>query len=597
MNNISSYNEAINICFRNIAEIYKNKNDIEKCVIYFYKEIDYLKRSFTDNSELELQKVSETMHRIACVYFEVKYFDDALNTHMETLTYKRKKGDNPSSLSTTLQHIGKIYVVKKNYEMAFDSYSESLEFSGITEKMAIYFEMGEILRKMKCFYEAIDHYESCKKLALEDAIFNVSTIINCVLKLGLLYVTFDEYDKAISEYEATLQLLDEFGIEQGRDRSIILLELGNAHLCLCSLDLAMRYCVESKKMLPGGDPTYYIDLKSCVFSISHVHEKKKEIDQSLSCLSELINVASFSIPDKYKNEVEFVSINYERACIQVRDERYNDAIQTHQDILASKHRAHELATSDDLNFNEYISVTFCDIGDISANIQMYDNALLHYDRALEGVGSVSKVAIFCKIGKVKVAMKKHVEALKHFQEALSLLNGQFHEHRKTSIMVLRHVASFQSKMFRTDEAIDHYEKALLLQNDNYAEETGEVMRWLKKSKYKFDDNDEAIQTFQIQKNQVHIDKLCTTFEEVKIVARVIVEDFARGDDFDSCISFLKSTINLATLFITDIITLRVEVSNSLSQIACIQQQAGKFNDASKFLCIFFEETKNLTLYL
>merc|ERR1712151_160629 len=115
-------------------------------------------------------------------------------------------------------------------------------------------------------------------------------------------------------------------------------------------------------------------------------------------------------------------------------------------------------------------------------------------------------------------MKKHIEALKYFQEALSLLNGQFHKHPKTSIMVLRHIASFDSKMFRTDEAIERYEKALSLQNDNYAEETGEVTRCLKKSKYKIDGNDEAIQTFQIQKNQVHIDKLCTTFEEVKMVA-------------------------------------------------------------------------------
>ena len=108
-----------------------------------------------------------------------------------------------------------------------------------------------------------------------------------------------------------------------------------------------------------------------------------------------------------------------------------------------------------------------------------------------------------------------------------------------------------------------------------------MARCLGKSKFTLAPDIDAIQFFEVNKKSLKIKRICTNFDEFETVQKDLLHHFAKQKDFDSYVTCLNYSLNLARLFIHDKIELGFEFAHFFHMMAFAYKQMQKYNHAIK----------------
>lgn len=193
-----SYFEAESYALNALGVIYRNLSKYDKAIDYH----KYAEEVATYCQNLELKVLSLNM--LGVLYRRMDLVSSALDYHSQALEFARKA--NPIteqlelSIAVSLNCIGNIYLVLKQYDLAIEQFNKSLEIENKSENklgLAInYQNIGYAKEAKGLLNEALKDYQTSLKYN-EDINSDIGKVI-CFNSIGKIYIKQQKYDEAIT---------------------------------------------------------------------------------------------------------------------------------------------------------------------------------------------------------------------------------------------------------------------------------------------------------------------------------------------------------------------------------------------------------------
>lgn len=193
-----SYFEAESYALNALGVIYRNLSKYDKAIDYH----EYAEEVATYCQNLELKVLSLNM--LGVVYRRMDLVRSALDYHSQALEFARKA--NPIteqlelSIAVSLNSMGNIYLVLKQYDLAIEQFNKSLEIENKSENklgLAInYQNIGYAKEAKGLLNEALKDYQTSLKYN-EDINSDIGKVI-CFNSIGKIYIKQQKYDEAIT---------------------------------------------------------------------------------------------------------------------------------------------------------------------------------------------------------------------------------------------------------------------------------------------------------------------------------------------------------------------------------------------------------------
>jgi len=193
-----SYFEAESYALNALGVIYRNLSKYDKAIDYH----EYAEEVATYCQNLELKVLSLNM--LGVVYRRMDLVSSALDYHSQALEFARKA--NPIteqlelSIAVSLNSMGNIYLVLKQYDLAIEQFNKSLEIENKSENklgLAInYQNIGYAKEAKGLLNEALKDYQTSLKYN-EDINSDIGKVI-CFNSIGKIYIKQQKYDEAIT---------------------------------------------------------------------------------------------------------------------------------------------------------------------------------------------------------------------------------------------------------------------------------------------------------------------------------------------------------------------------------------------------------------
>jgi len=193
-----SYFEAESYALNALGVIYRNLSKYDKAIDYH----EYAEEVATYCQNLELKVLSLNM--LGVVYRRMDLVSSALDYHSQALEFARTA--NPIteqlelSIAVSLNSMGNIYLVLKQYDLAIEQFNKSLEIENKSENklgLAInYQNIGYAKEAKGLLNEALKDYQTSLKYN-EDINSDIGKVI-CFNSIGKIYIKQQKYDEAIT---------------------------------------------------------------------------------------------------------------------------------------------------------------------------------------------------------------------------------------------------------------------------------------------------------------------------------------------------------------------------------------------------------------
>lgn len=191
-----SYFEAESYALNALGVIYRNLSNYDKAIDYH----EYAEEVATYCQNLELKVLSLNM--LGVVYRRMDLVSSALDYHSQALEFARTA--NPIteqlelSIAVSLNSMGNIYLVLKQYDLAIEQFNKSLEIENKSENklgLAInYQNIGYAKEAKGLLNEALKDYQTSLKYN-EDINSDIGKVI-CFNSIGKIYIKQQKYDEA-----------------------------------------------------------------------------------------------------------------------------------------------------------------------------------------------------------------------------------------------------------------------------------------------------------------------------------------------------------------------------------------------------------------
>lgn len=193
-----SYFEAESYALNALGVIYRNLSKYDKAIDYH----EYAEEVATYCQNLELKVLSLNM--LGVVYRRMDLVSSALDYHSQALEFARTA--NPIteqlelSIAVSLNSMGNIYLVLKQYDLAIEQFNKSLEIENKSENklgLAInYQNIGYAKEAKGLLNEALKDYQTSLKYN-ENINSDIGKVI-CFNSIGKIYIKQQKYDEAIT---------------------------------------------------------------------------------------------------------------------------------------------------------------------------------------------------------------------------------------------------------------------------------------------------------------------------------------------------------------------------------------------------------------
>lgn len=192
----ASYFEAESYALNALGVIYRNHSMYEKAIDYH----DYAQEIATYCENLELKVLSLNM--LGVVYRRMDMVSSALDYHSQALEFAKTANPMTEELrlgvAISLNSIGNIYLVLKQYDLALDQFKKSMEIEKkMDNKLGLainYQNMGYAKEAKELLDEALNDYEI--SLMYNEQIDSEIGRVICYNSIGKVYIKQKKFDEA-----------------------------------------------------------------------------------------------------------------------------------------------------------------------------------------------------------------------------------------------------------------------------------------------------------------------------------------------------------------------------------------------------------------
>ena len=259
-----------------------------------------------------------------CTNFYLHSQTDSQKTGWEHITEREKIKRWGQFISDSLHS-----APEKCLSYAKAGLSLSKKINSISDEIRFTCSIGDIHKTKGNYNTALEYYRKAYKIALDSNLEQEKSIL--AERLGLVYETISDYDKAIEYFMQCLEVREK---DENNKLNLfnILLNLGSVYQLINKLELAEDYYQRALKISKELDDKN--SLGSISLNLGGLYAKKKEFDKSLQYLQKALTIYrelddNVSVIQTLNN---LASIYFEQKDYQKTLELYKKAYRLSNDI-------------------------------------------------------------------------------------------------------------------------------------------------------------------------------------------------------------------------------------------------------------------------
>ena len=201
----ASYFEGESYALNALGIIYRNISNYKKAITLH----DYAKQvaSYTENTELKVY----SLNMLGVVYRRMDLISSALDYHSQALEFASAVDPITEALRLSIavsqNSMGNIYLVLKQYDLALDQFTKSLEIEKrINNKLGLainYQNIGYAKEAKGLLDEALIDYQT--SLSFNEEIDSEVGRVICFNSIGIVYIKQDKFEEALEIIESALE--------------------------------------------------------------------------------------------------------------------------------------------------------------------------------------------------------------------------------------------------------------------------------------------------------------------------------------------------------------------------------------------------------
>ena len=198
----------------NMGWSYYSMGEYHKAIDSFTEAMTFFRIYIEDHPNspnINVMNYAKLLNNKANVFYKQAYYDSAIYNYKKSLEYRQQHNAGPVHMAPTLQNIGGVYYQNKNYQEAYDYFSQAYDLYvqlADTSKMArVLNNLGMTHKALGDTNMAITNYE--KAIILLGKVNNISGQINILNNLGTVYLQINEPEKAQHCIQQALDLNSE----------------------------------------------------------------------------------------------------------------------------------------------------------------------------------------------------------------------------------------------------------------------------------------------------------------------------------------------------------------------------------------------------
>lgn len=266
--------------------------DYKSALISAFKSIDYAKKEFGESTEYEAQ----SLNKIGEIYYLAKNYDNSIKYYTDSKDLLKQLGLNKKgSYTSTLNNLSALYQNLGRYSEAEPLLKEAIqikkEISGANDT-----SYAKSLNNLAQLYQEMARYSDAESLYLEALkikkdVFgtqNTSFALSC-LSMGILYYTLGNYDKAQSYLNEALPVLQSNLGENNPETIKAILNLARTYMALDKPEDAqplLKKAQEFQKNNSKSDPDY----PATLFNMAMLKWTMKDYATAKSLLEEAMQL-------------------------------------------------------------------------------------------------------------------------------------------------------------------------------------------------------------------------------------------------------------------------------------------------------------------
>jgi len=285
-----SYKEAEE-CFSKSETIY------EKCLVEPNLELTklyyHIGELYTEsNHHQEAQKYFVKCYQVRKSNFQVTNLDIEFNKKLLSL----QKGNSKLGFRVSL-NLGNLFFEQKNYKLAEDHYTQSLQTSELLEKAKTYNNLASLKLEVKSLSEAEEHYNSCKSIL--DSLTQVPKVewFNLLMNLGNLYRNQGRLEEAKNSYLESQKISQELNSE-ALDSSLYM-NLGVLYDDLKDYEESIKHYNKSKEIKERLLGHESVSLASIYNNLGVLYKNLGKFDLSLENFSKCEDIRKEVFPEDH----------------------------------------------------------------------------------------------------------------------------------------------------------------------------------------------------------------------------------------------------------------------------------------------------------
>ncbi|SNR17641.1 tetratricopeptide repeat-containing sensor histidine kinase [Tenacibaculum jejuense] len=280
--------------YNNIGKVFRLQSKYEKAIEYHIKALKLV--NTIKNNDVK----AYTLNLLGSCYRRLDDIKNALNCHQDALTLtKRVKKEtliNKRNKSISVNNIGNIYLLLKQYDLALQKFETSISISKeLNNKLGLainYQNMGFSQENLGFYDDAIENYYNSLKINKE--LNSERGQIICYNSLASTNLKKLEFEKALELMEKIYPLAVEKNNKFYLARTLT--NLGIANLKTNHLEDAEKYLTESVKL--SSENNFNRSNTRSLFALSELYEKQKEEKKAYEYYKKAVALEKKTINEK-----------------------------------------------------------------------------------------------------------------------------------------------------------------------------------------------------------------------------------------------------------------------------------------------------------
>ena len=363
--------------YNGLGRIYFFTGEKDKALELQYKALDIQERKLGIDNEY----TAESYLYLGSLFSDKKDFDKALEYSFKALEIWRNIfGEQHPNIGSAYYAIGTILYKKGDFDNAIDYYLKSLDLYETTlgknhpGTLQIYDAASDTYIKLGNFDKAIDYLQ--KKLSICESSLGPEHISSECFKIGIVYSTHGDYDKALEYYFKTLPYYTSLLEEGDINWSALYSKIAEAYYGLRDCDKAVEYYTKAINNLEKST-----EANSSSAFLSWLYQQVGEMYYSMSEYDKAIEYYSKSLPIIEKTQDDsypYLAVAYIR--IGNAYVHQEDNLKGHEFFM----KALPLLEGKYGENNEFILAAYTGIGETHFNLGNYKEALEYCTKAYDG---------------------------------------------------------------------------------------------------------------------------------------------------------------------------------------------------------------------